>query len=89
MDAHLMGSKRHELVSIIVEIVNGGRSLHGQPEELPKRDGVFVQRQVSPMKINWDLQLTLRLGDAGYVIDMAVSEENMFDVELVGPNNLE
>jgi hypothetical protein len=41
------------------------------------------------MKIDRSLKLTLRFGHAGHMIDMAVCEENMFDVEVLRPHDLQ
>jgi hypothetical protein len=42
MHPNLMGPERHELMSIVVETVDGWRGFYRQSEELTKRDGVLV-----------------------------------------------
>jgi hypothetical protein len=87
--ANLVGPEGHECVSIVEKAIHRRRGLDLQTEKFTKRHRVLVQRKITAVEVDRDLELTLRLGHTGHMVDMAVREENVFDVEVPRPNDLE
>ncbi len=78
MRAGLAVAERDDLARR-VELIHGRRRVHAEAEHHAHLDGALVEKQVVAMEVHRDAKRSLCGADAGHMIDVSMSEQNVSD----------